>query len=192
MMTNGFAAIPRSIMKLPIWEKPPYYFKLLMYLYLNAAYIDSNDIKRGEVIVSISELIKICSSGRGKYKSEPTAKAIRNALKFFCSKDSRLNIECTPKDNSNVAVTFLSYDLMSNSKVARRTIEGTATDSREETTIIYNNINNNNNKLVTSRPKSAFKVKPTAFSNFKAREKNFDEVKQKAKEKLRRSRNEQS
>ncbi|MBQ7039074.1 MAG: hypothetical protein IJN39_00730, partial [Clostridia bacterium] len=62
-------------------------------------------------------------------------------------------------------------------------------NSEGKTTIIYNN-NNNNNKPVISRPASVLKAKPTAFSNFEARQKDFEAIKQKAKEKLRSGKNE--
>lgn len=192
MMTNGFVVLPRKIAGLPMWEKPNYYIKVFLYLYFNANYTDSDCLKRGQVIADLDLLAKMCSSGTGSSTERHSARDIQRAIKFFCSDESGLHNECETVAKNKMLVTLSEYDKFTNSWIDGCNNGFTTDEERKKPTIIIYNNNTNNNEPVRSRPKSAFKVKPTAFSNFKAREKNFDEVKQKAKEKLRRSRNEQS
>ena len=183
MMTTGFVALPRSIMSLPLWKKPNYYIKVFLYLLLNASFIDTDFLKRGELIVDLEELAFICSSGTGSSAERHTARCVSRAIHYLCSEASGVHIGCKSVAKGKMLVSLLDYDKITNSKAVGGTVGGTTGDERGKTTIIYNN-NNNNNKPVISRPASVLKAKPTAFSNFEARQKDFEAIKQKAKEKL--------
>lgn len=186
MMTKGFVALPRKIMTLPIWQKPSYYIKIFLYLYLNANYTDDDNLKRGEVIVDLEELAKMCSSGRGGSSEIHAARDIRDAIKYICSAESELNVSCSPAVRNKIRVTLLNYDNFTNSKIAEPSVSRVPAESQPKTTIIYNNNNNKNNKQIESRKANSLKIKPTKFSNFKPRQRDYEAIKQEAKEKLRR------
>lgn len=185
MMTNGFVALSRSFLTSPVWKKPPYYIKLFLYLYLNAAYMDSEGVKRGEVIVNLNELSDLCSSGRGVNREVPSVKMIKKAIDYFCSEESGVNLRGTLEGKSLMRLTFVNYDKLSNSRQSRESVGGDSGDGGAKTTIIYNKINNINKKHVESRAEVKVKVKPTAFVNFEARDRDYNEIKRKAKERLR-------
>ena len=190
MTTNGFVHIDREkFLNSPIWNKPNHYFKIFMYLFLTANFADDDYLKRGQAVADLKFLSNLCSSGRGGSSQHITPENIYFALRAMSSENSQLNLKSESAKDNKMLVTLSDYDILTNSKLSR-----TASDKREESaekisTIIYNN--NKNNKQVTSRAESSVKVKPTAFSNFKPRDRDFDKIKQKSKEKLRRKTDEQ-
>ena len=192
MMTNGFVHIDReTILNLPIWNKPCYYFKVFIYLLINANYIDDGNLKRGQVVADLEELASLCSSGTGKAVERHSKENIYRAISYFCSKTSGKKNEFKTSSKNKLLVTLSEYDKITNSKLLGNQNETETKTEGNKSTIIYNNNNNKNNKQVESRAAKTFKAKPTAFSNFKGRERDYDSIKQKAKEKLRRMRDEQ-
>ena len=170
----------------PIWKKPPYYLKIFLYLYLNAGFVDSSNSKRGEVTVTFKELIGVCSSGRGGSADAPTKQCVRKALNFIFSEKSHVYAEGKLMGNGKVHVKFLKYDLQTNSKMVQETFREPSGNAEEKTTIIYNNYNikNNNNAYSKVISKPAKKIKPTGFNNFKARERDYEAIKQNARLKM--------
>ena len=177
-MTTGFVAVPRWILETDLWQKPAYYFKMFMYLYINAEFIDNESLKRGQVVADLEELVRVSESGTGSSKTGTDRRGALRFLKFLQNDDPRLKIDCESVAKGRYKISLLKYDALSNSKLV-----GCKTDDSGKTsTIIYNNDTNNKN-VVKSVPKSV--AKPTRFNNFAARERDYDEIKIKAREKLR-------
>lgn len=189
MITKGFVHIDREkFLNSPIWNKPNHYFKIFMYLLLTANFADDDYLKRGQAIADLDTLANMCSSGTGKATERHTAENIYHAIKHFCSKTSGMQNEYKTISKNKVLVTLSEYDKITNSSILGNPVETETNPERKQSTIIYNN---NNKKQITSRAASSVKVKSTTFSNFEARGRDFDEIKKKAKEKLRREKNEQ-
>lgn len=185
MTENGFLHIDRNeILNHPIWKKPNHYFKIFFYLLLTANYKDDELIKRGQAIADLNVLASLCSSGTGKATERYSPESIYRAIINLCTKTDGIRNEFQTINKNKVLVSLSEYDKITNSKLLRIPNESQTNSNQNKSTIIYNN--NKNNKQVTSRAESSVKVKPTAFSNFKPRDRDFDKIKQKSKEKLRR------
>lgn len=80
---GGYILISRQVIESEIWEKPPLYFKVWMYLLARAQYKSYKGLERGEVLVSIPELIDACSWRVGYRIEKPTKAQIFNILEWL-------------------------------------------------------------------------------------------------------------
>lgn len=74
MISGGYILVSRKLIESEILEKPPLYLKVWMYLLMRAQYKPYKDLDRGELVVSIPELIEACSYKVG-YRTEKPSKS---------------------------------------------------------------------------------------------------------------------
>ena len=182
-MNKGFVCLNRSIMDTPLWEKPPYYLKIYLYLLMQASFADGNGFKRGESITCVQTLERICASGMGGSKTAPSRDAVRRALRYLGSGEANLSLNVVSEGKDRVRVSFLQYDKITNSKQVEESVKNASGASQQVSTIIYNKDNQTNHvNRVNSRP--AKRVQPSKFNNFTSKPRDMDKIRKKAKLKI--------
>jgi hypothetical protein len=69
---GGYIIVSRRIVDSEIWDKPPLYAKVWMYLLVRAQHADFKKLKRGQLFTSIPEIIEACSWRVGFRIEKPT------------------------------------------------------------------------------------------------------------------------
>ena len=105
---GGYILISRKLIESEIWNKPPLYVKVWLYLLIRAQHSDYKDLKRGQLWTSIDEIREACSYNVGFRKVTPTKKEVWSILEFLRN----------PKNGNNL----------------RNPYEGTAKETMVETT----------------------------------------------------------
>lgn len=115
---GGYILISRQVIESEIWEKPPLYFKVWMYLLARAQYKSFRGLERGETIVTIPELIEACSWKVGYRIEKPTKSQIFNILEWLrnshedeyegVTSDAMIS---TTKTTRGMVVKVLNYDV---------------------------------------------------------------------------------
>lgn len=73
----------RKLIESEIWENPPIYLKVWMYLLLKAQFKPYKNLERGQLVVSIPEIIEACSYKVGYRTEKPTKSQIFNILEWL-------------------------------------------------------------------------------------------------------------
>lgn len=105
---TGYILISRKLIESEIWNKPPLYVKVWLYLLIRAQHSDYKDLKRGQLWTSIDEIREACSYNVGFRKVTPTKREVWSILEFLRN----------PK----------------NGNILRKPYEGTAKETMVETT----------------------------------------------------------
>lgn len=71
-ITGGYILLSRQLIESEIWDKPPLYIKVWVYLLTKAQHKKYKGLKRGQLYVSIPEIIEACSWYVGYRKEKPT------------------------------------------------------------------------------------------------------------------------
>lgn len=95
-ITGGYILLSRQLIESEIWDKPPIYMKVWMYLLMRAQYKPYKKLKRGELIVTIPEIIEVCSYKVGYRTEKPSKSQIFNVLEWLRNSD-----EGSHEDNAN-------------------------------------------------------------------------------------------
>ena len=80
---GGFCLLPRHQAELVRKDKPPYYAALYMHLLTAARFIDSDGIRRGQVLTSLGNLQEALTYHAGRRKEAPNVNQIRRALDWL-------------------------------------------------------------------------------------------------------------
>lgn len=120
---GGYILVSRKMIESEIWEKPPIYLKVWMYLLLKAQHKPYKNLKRGQVIVSIPELIEECSYKVGYRTEKPKKSQIYNVLDWLRSSNETSNegnarepMIKTTKTTRGLIVTISNYNVYQDSK----------------------------------------------------------------------------
>jgi hypothetical protein len=123
MISGGYILVSRKLIESEIWEKPPLYLKVWMYLLMRAQYKPYKDLDRGELVVSIPELIEACSYKVGYRTEKPTKSQIFNILDWLRNSDEasdeRYDTETmidTTKTTRGMVVKVSNYNVYQDSK----------------------------------------------------------------------------
>lgn len=80
---GGYILLSRKLLESDIWQKPPLYLKIWIYLLLKAQHQDYKGLKRGQVWVSMPELQEAMAYKIGYRVEKPSIKQIRQALDYL-------------------------------------------------------------------------------------------------------------
>lgn len=80
---SGWIKLYRQILKSDIWDKPPLYLKIWVYLLLKAQHQDYKKLKQGQLITSIPEIQEAMSYMVGYRKQKPSRKQIWGAIEWL-------------------------------------------------------------------------------------------------------------
>ncbi|MCO4782717.1 MAG: hypothetical protein KC646_10375 [Candidatus Cloacimonetes bacterium] len=116
-----FIIVSRSIIESEIWDKPPLYIKVWLFLIIKAQHKDYKDLKRGQLRTSIREIQEGCSWHCGFRKETPTIKKIRYILDWLrnpygkaIGQDNELSVKGTMvgirKGTQGMLVTIDKYN----------------------------------------------------------------------------------
>lgn len=102
---GGYIIVSKKILKSGIFEKPPVYMKLWLWMLCRANYREKNNLTRGEFVTNIKEMQEAMSYMVGYRKETPTAKEIRGAYDFLV-KGSMI---VTAKVTRGMKITICNY-----------------------------------------------------------------------------------
>lgn len=80
---NGYILISKSILNSSVWDKPPLYIKVWLYLLSKAQYSDYGNLKRGQLYTSIPEIQRACSYMVGYRKVTPSRKEVWGVIDWL-------------------------------------------------------------------------------------------------------------
>lgn len=100
---KGYIKLSRKSIQSDIWDKPPLFWKIWCYLLLKASHKDTNLLKKGELLVTISELQEVGSYYIGYRKITPTVKQIRVILDFLRNPDEGLTKDLRKDATNDIA-----------------------------------------------------------------------------------------
>lgn len=87
LIPGGFIILSRKIIESEIWNKPPLYIKVWIYLLTLAQHKNYKDLKRGELRTSIPEIIEACKWQVGARVERPTKDQIYRILDWLRKPD---------------------------------------------------------------------------------------------------------
>lgn len=83
---EGWISLHRKLMESEIWEKPPLYMKVWVFLLLSAQHKQYKGLKPGQVLTSIPEIIEGVSWMVGARRERPTKDQVFQVLQFLRGK----------------------------------------------------------------------------------------------------------
>jgi hypothetical protein len=120
---NGYIIVARKIIESEIWDKPPLYLKVWMYLLLSAQHSDFKKLKRGQVRTSIPEIREACSWHVGYRKVVPTKDQIYQVIDWLRKRsesndetDTKATMIATTKATQGMVITIENYCFYQTSK----------------------------------------------------------------------------
>lgn len=164
---GGYILLSRKLIESEIWEKPPLYLKVWIYILSKAQHKPYKNFKRGELLVSIPELIEVCSYKVG-YRTEKPSKAqiynilewLRNSHEASHEDDANGMMINTTKTTRGMVVKVLNYDVYQDPKKYEHNGEHndekttkTTMPQRQQDTI---NKNDKNDKNKRDSPKQVY------------------------------------
>ncbi len=107
-MTNnfipgGYILLSRRLIESEIWDKPPMYLKVWIYILTKARHKATQRFERGELLISIPELQEACSHKVGYRTVKPTKDQIYNILEWLRSVNER-GSEYNDEDDTNTTM----------------------------------------------------------------------------------------
>ncbi|RMC93047.1 DNA replication protein DnaD [Clostridium autoethanogenum] len=153
---GGYILLSRTLIESQIFDKPPLYLKVWIYLLSKAQHKDFKRLKRGELWTSISEIREACNWYVGYRKETPTKKQIytilewlRNPCKWNRERTEKGTMIETTKGTQGMLININKYSFYQDPK----NYEGNNQNKNEETTKELrmeqhgNNINKNYNNV---------------------------------------------
>lgn len=120
---GGYIIISRNLVESEIWEKPPLYVKVWLYLLTMAQHSDYKKLKRGQLVTSIPEIIEACSWRVGYRKEKPTKDQVFQIIDWLRKGDEAVNegdtkatMITTTKATHGLVVNIENYDFYQTSK----------------------------------------------------------------------------
>jgi uncharacterized phage protein (TIGR02220 family) len=127
LIRGGYIILSRQLIESDIWEKPPLYLKVWIYLLTRAQHSDYKYLKRGQLRTSIPEIQENCSWYVGFRKITPTKDQIYQVIEWLrtgCAHNDEGNDEsnakatmiATMKATQAIIITIRNYGLYQDSK----------------------------------------------------------------------------
>lgn len=171
---QGCILLSRKLIESEIWKKPPLYLKVWVYLLIRAQHAPYKDLKRGQLRVSIPEVVEICSYNVGYRKVSPTYKEVRNVFDWLRNPHegtTKGTMIGTTKGTRKMLVTIENYDLYQTLKTYEghdeghheRITKGTTGAHYEQECIKNVNNDNINNNCRNTKKKTDIKFVATSF-----------------------------
>lgn len=155
---GGYILLSRKLIESEIYDKPPMYLKVWIYLLSRAQFKQHKKLKRGQLFTTISDIQEACSWYVGYRKETPTKSKIYRIIDWLRKTGERGTNETT-KDNmiettkatQGMVVTIVNYSYYQDSKNYERNAEqnNEQTTNEERPKHSRNNINkecSNNDK----------------------------------------------
>lgn len=80
---GGYVLLSRKIIESEVWNKPPLYIKVWLYILAQARYREHKNLQRGEFVTSYNEIAEACSYKVGYRKMKPKKDDIRRVIEWL-------------------------------------------------------------------------------------------------------------
>jgi hypothetical protein len=124
---NGYILIARKILDGQIWDKPPLYLKLWIWMLMQARFKDTGNLKRGQFFTTIDEMRRVMNYKIGYRKVVPTRKEIRGAYESLTKGHTKGTTKgpmiSVTKGTRGMVITILNYEKYQNIKNYERHTE---------------------------------------------------------------------
>jgi hypothetical protein len=137
LIPEGCILLSRKLLNSGIFNKPPLYIKVWIYLLTRAQHKDYKGLKRGQLWTSIPEIQKACSYYIGFRKEIPTKKQIFDVLEWLRNPyeaDSKGTMITTTKGTHGILVNIEKYELYQDIKNYERNDESNNEEPTKGTT----------------------------------------------------------
>lgn len=156
---GGYILLSRKIIESEIWEKPPLYMKVWIYILSKVQHKPYKNLDRGQTFISIPEIIEACSYKVGFRVEKPTKKQIFGILEWLRNPYEGVNegnngggMIATTKVTHGMLLEVLNYSFYQDPKNYEGNTEGsmkvTTNEQRRERQGNNNNKNDKNDKNV--------------------------------------------
>lgn len=119
---DGWIKLHRKIIESTIWDKPPLYLKVWMYLLISAQHAQYKGLKRGQISTSIPDIIEACKWHVGARVERPTKDQVYQVLSFLRKpdeggheSDTEATMITTTKATHGMLVEVLNYNVYQDS-----------------------------------------------------------------------------
>ncbi|MGV3465550.1 MAG: hypothetical protein ACO1OT_09690 [Heyndrickxia sp.] len=123
LIPGGYILISRKLIESEIWDKPPLYIKVWIYLLTKAQHKHYKGLKRGQLYISIPEIIEGCSWRKGYRKEKPTKDQVFQIIDWLRKPhgevnegDSGATMITTTRATQGMVITIDNYDFYQDSK----------------------------------------------------------------------------
>lgn len=193
LISGGYIILSRKLIESEIWDKPPLYLKVWIYLLTRAQHKEFRKLKRGQLFVSIPEIQDACSWYVGFRKERPTKDQIYQIIDWLRKPNEAVHeagmkatMITTTKATQGLLINIDNYGVYQNPKNYESNGEDNdekvmrATREQREPNNINKNVKNaeNEKKGNTSRPKFEIYDMELAELLFKRMRENNPSVKQ--------------
>lgn len=124
---GGYILLSRRLIESEIWDKPPMYLKVWIYILTKARHKANQKFSRGELLISIPEIQEACSHKVGFRKVKPTKDQIYNIIEWLRSvnesnyeddyeNDADTTMIATTKTTRGMVVKVLNYNVYQDPK----------------------------------------------------------------------------
>lgn len=124
---GGYILLSRRLIESEIWDKPPMYLKVWIYILTKARHKANQKFSRGELLISIPEIQEACSHKVGFRKVKPTKDQIYNIIEWLRSvnesnyeddyeNDANTTMIATTKTTRGMVVKVLNYNVYQDPK----------------------------------------------------------------------------
>lgn len=80
---EGYIKLSRRLLESDIWNKPPLYLKVWMYLLCQASHRPYGNLQRGQLVTSIEKIQDAVTHKEGAIVRRPTYEQVRNILRYM-------------------------------------------------------------------------------------------------------------
>jgi hypothetical protein len=156
IIPGGYIIISRTIVESNIWNKPPLYIKVWLYLLTKAQHKPYKNLKRGQLYTSIPEIIEAVSWRVGFRKEKPTKDQIFQIINWLRKPNEtvdeagmKASTITTTKATQGMLINIDNYCFYQESKNYESNLDGTdengmrATSGQQES----NNTNKNDKNV---------------------------------------------
>lgn len=106
---GGYILLSRKIIESQIWDKPPLYLKVWIYLLSRAQHSEYRDLKKGQLITSIPDIMDDCSWHVGYRKIKPTKDQVYQVIEWLRNPSGKISRNCYESNGeSNKRATMIT------------------------------------------------------------------------------------
>jgi uncharacterized phage protein (TIGR02220 family) len=107
LIPGGFILLSRRLIESEIWEKPPLYLKVWLYLLTKAQHKQYKGLKRGQLYTSIPEIIEACSWKVGFRVVRPTKDQIYQVIDWLRNPNGKISGSNDEADTKATMITTM-------------------------------------------------------------------------------------
>ncbi|NRD81152.1 hypothetical protein HPT25_28070 [Bacillus sp. BRMEA1] len=176
-ISGGYIILSRKIIESEIWEKPPLYIKVWIYLLTKAQHAEFKKLKRGQLFTSIPEIMEACSWKVGYRTVKPTKDQIFQVIDWLRKGnesshegETKATMITTTKATQGLLINIDNYDHYQTPKNYESNEEGNDEEEAKATRKQRqpDNINKNDKNVKNDKNENKNNI-PLEIENFRLR-----------------------